>query len=159
MPSILVELGFLTNKSEGAFLNSKRGQSIMAKAIRDAVLDYKAELDQNIGTNLLGPSAKASDGLDETSNIYKDITFKVQIAASSKDLATKPYNFKGLNDISKLKSGSLYKYYFGSTSDYAEILRLQEQAKNSGYGSSFVVAFKNGEQINLSEALKNTANK
>jgi N-acetylmuramoyl-L-alanine amidase len=159
MPSILVELGFLTNKSEGAFLNSKRGQSIMAKAIRDAVLDYKAELDQNIGTNLIGPGAKASDGLDETSNIYKDITFKVQIAASSKDLATKPYNFKGLNDISKLKSGSLYKYYFGSTSDYAEILRLQEQAKNSGYGSSFVVAFKNGEQINLSEALKNTANK
>ena len=156
MPSILVELGFLTNKSEGAFLNSKRGQSKMAKAIRDAILDYKKELDQNIGSNILGPEATISE--DEV-DIYEDVTFKVQIAASSKNLATKPYNFKGLNDISKLKSGSLYKYYFGSTSDYNKIKRLQEQAKNSGYDSSFIVAFKEGEQIKLSEALQNTANK
>lgn len=41
MPSVLVETGFLTNKSEGAYLNSKKGQQEIGKAIADAILTYK----------------------------------------------------------------------------------------------------------------------
>jgi len=41
MPSVLIETGFLTNKSEGGYLNSKRGQIEMGKAIADAVVNYK----------------------------------------------------------------------------------------------------------------------
>lgn len=41
MPSVLVEAGFLTNPSEGAYLNSKKGQEQIAKAIAEAVLEYK----------------------------------------------------------------------------------------------------------------------
>ncbi|MCW1953529.1 MAG: N-acetylmuramoyl-L-alanine amidase, partial [Flavobacteriia bacterium] len=41
MPSVLVEAGFLTNANEGAYLNSKKGQSQMAEAIAAAVLEYK----------------------------------------------------------------------------------------------------------------------
>ncbi|MFT5983728.1 MAG: N-acetylmuramoyl-L-alanine amidase, partial [Ulvibacter sp.] len=33
MPSVLVETGFLTNKTEGAYLNSKKGQKEMASSI------------------------------------------------------------------------------------------------------------------------------
>ncbi|GGW22127.1 N-acetylmuramoyl-L-alanine amidase family protein [Arenibacter certesii] len=43
MPSVLVETGFLTNKNEGAYLNSKRGKEEMAAAIADAILSYKKE--------------------------------------------------------------------------------------------------------------------
>ena len=41
MPSVLVETGFLTNKEEGAYLNSSKGQAEMGKAIAAAVLNYK----------------------------------------------------------------------------------------------------------------------
>ncbi|WP_252735900.1 N-acetylmuramoyl-L-alanine amidase family protein [Zobellia sp. B3R18] len=41
MPSVLVETGFLTNKEEGAYLNSSRGQNEMATSIADAILTYK----------------------------------------------------------------------------------------------------------------------
>ncbi len=41
MPSVLIETGFLTNKDEGAYLNSKNGQSEMGKAIADAIMKYK----------------------------------------------------------------------------------------------------------------------
>ncbi|MEX0273928.1 MAG: N-acetylmuramoyl-L-alanine amidase, partial [Flavobacteriaceae bacterium] len=41
MPSVLVETGFLTNKNEGAYLNSSKGQMEMGKAIADAILTYK----------------------------------------------------------------------------------------------------------------------
>src|SRR6056297_2768132 len=44
MPSVLVETGFLTNKNEGAYLNSNKGQEEMGKAIANAVLAYKEDM-------------------------------------------------------------------------------------------------------------------
>ena len=44
MPSVLVETGFLTNKNEGSYLNSQKGQNEMGGAIADAVLAYKDEI-------------------------------------------------------------------------------------------------------------------
>ena len=41
MPSILVETGFLTNKKEGAYLNSLKGQKEMAKEIAKGIITYK----------------------------------------------------------------------------------------------------------------------
>ena len=41
MPSVLVETGFLTNKQEGAYLNSKKGQAEMGTSIAEAIVDYK----------------------------------------------------------------------------------------------------------------------
>lgn len=162
MPSVLVEVGFLTNNKEGAYLNTKSGQSKMAKAIKDAILSYKAEIDQNVGSSILGTEKLDTETVETLENlplVYEGITFKVQIAASSKDLETKPYNFKGLSDISKLKVGKLYKYFYGSTSDYNKVKQLQEEAKSKGYTSSFVVAYnKKGEQIELEEALKSATN-
>ena len=153
MPSVLVELGFLTNYKEGAYLNSKKGQVQMATAIKDAILDYKASIDKNVS------AYSVNDNINELENEYSDnITFKVQIAASSKAIETKSYNFKGLNAISRLKDGSLYKYFYGSTSDYEETKALEQEARNKGYKSSFIVAFKDGKKIALIDALKSTTN-
>jgi len=41
MPSILVELGFISNKEEGEYLNSEEGKNELAKAIARAIRDYK----------------------------------------------------------------------------------------------------------------------
>ncbi|MCL6266260.1 N-acetylmuramoyl-L-alanine amidase family protein [Flagellimonas myxillae] len=50
MPSVLVEAGFLTNKNEGSYLNSSKGQNEMGKAIADAVLGYKRDMTTGIET-------------------------------------------------------------------------------------------------------------
>lgn len=47
MPSVLIELGFLTNKKEGRFLNTRAGQIKMAKAIADAIKKYVNRLKLN----------------------------------------------------------------------------------------------------------------
>ncbi|WP_299534795.1 N-acetylmuramoyl-L-alanine amidase [Ulvibacterium sp.] len=47
MPSVLVETGFLTNRSEGAYLNSQKGQSEMGTAIAEAILKYKGNVEAN----------------------------------------------------------------------------------------------------------------
>ena len=158
MPSVLVEVGFLTNNKEGPYLNTKSGQTKMAKAIKDAILSYKKEIDQNVGSSIIVTNEDEQDEPEAEPKVYEDITFKVQIAASSRDLATKPYNFNGLSELSKEKVGKLYKYYYGSTSDYNKAIQLQEEAKSKGYPSSFLVAYKDGKQIDVSEAIKTTTN-
>jgi N-acetylmuramoyl-L-alanine amidase len=83
--------------------------------------------------------------------------FKVQIAASSRKLETKPYNFKGLDNISREQEGSLYRYFYGSTSNYGEAKQLEDIAKKK-YKSCFIVSYKDGKRIELSEALKSFSN-
>lgn len=158
MPSILVETGFITNKKEGAFLNSKMGQVKMARSIASAILDYKNSLYQDNGT-LLTESQETAENLKDQSMLnFKDITFKVQIAASTRALEPKPYNFKGLEDITRVKKGNLYKYLYGKTSNYEEVKKLKATAESKGYTSCFIVAYKNGEKIALQDALKSESN-
>ncbi len=48
MPSVLVELGFLTNPQEARFLNSDRGQTLLASGVFRAVRDYKQVYEKGI---------------------------------------------------------------------------------------------------------------
>ncbi len=47
-PAILVELGFISNPTEGRYMNSDYGQTILASAIFRAVRDFKLEYDRSI---------------------------------------------------------------------------------------------------------------
>lgn len=158
MPSVLVEVGFLTNKSEGAYLNTKAGQSKMANSIRDAIISYKKELDQNVGAHLFDMGVPEVTEAETKPMIVEGVTFKVQIAASSNELEPKSYNFKGLENISREKEGTIYKYFTGSTSDYNEAKTLQDKAQSAGYPDAFVVAYRDGKNIDISEALKSASN-
>ncbi len=73
----------------------------MANAIKEAIIDYKKELDQNIGSHILGIDNYSSATKAEEFMIIEGVTFKVQIAASSKALEPKSYNFKGFSEISR----------------------------------------------------------
>lgn len=156
MPSVLVELGFLTHKKEEDFLNSKKGKQVMTLSLFKAIKNYLKHLSMD-STNRDFFEIDNSSGQDIVLP-KNDVIYKIQIAASSKALETKPYNFKGLNDISRVNEGSLYKYFYGSTSDYNETKKLMQEVKLKGYSNSFIVAFKDDKKISLAEALKTTAN-
>jgi len=152
MPSVLVETGFLSYKREGSYLNSKKGQNDMVTSIKDAILSYKISLDQNVGDQIFIADEEASYSYDSS------IKYKVQIAASSRKLALRSYNFNGLENITKEKAGDLYRYFYGETSNYGEIIELQSIAKQKGYSTCYVVAYKDGEKISLDEAIKTSTN-
>ena len=154
MPSVLVELGFLTNNREGKYLNSKKGQKEMSKAIITAILKYKKSLDLNTE----GVVIENNDLMESEPMEFDGVVFKVQIAASSRKLMPKPYNFKGLDAISRTQEGNLYKYFYGNTTDYNKTKSLVNEAKHKGYKSCFVVAFKDGRKVPLAEVLKTTTN-
>lgn len=156
MPSILVETGFLTNDQEGAYLNSNRGQDQMAQAISEAIIDYSQTINLNILEDIAAEHPASSSG--SNAQIYKNVTFRVQLAAGSKKLETAPYNFKGLREVEREKEGKYYKYYYGETSDYLKIQELHREAVRKGYPTSYIVAFKDEEKISLDEALKSKVN-
>ena len=159
MPSVLIETGFITNRKEGAYLNSKNGQTKISNSIIEAIVDYKKELDENVGDRFFENDIAKETTIQNTSErVVKDVKFKVQIAASSRKLDAKPYNFKGLSDISRKKQNTLYKYFYGETSDYNEAVALKEKAKSKGYSSCFIVAYKNNDRISVEEALKTASN-
>ena len=60
--------------------------------------------------------------------------------------------------MTREKEGNLYKYFYGATSNYNLTKDLEDEVKRKGYTSSFVVAFKDGKKISLTEALKTAAN-
>ena len=46
MPSMLVEIGFMTNEEEEKFMNTADGQEILASALLRAIKDYKKEVER-----------------------------------------------------------------------------------------------------------------
>lgn len=157
MPSILVELGFLTHKKEGPYVNSKKGRKELAKEIANGIVTYRKNLAlaTSDAQNPMITESEIEEAIETTEKkIYDGITFKVQLAASSKKLETKSYNFKGLKGISRNKEDGLYKYYYGETSDYNKIQLMKSYAREKGYSTSYVVAFERGKKIKLSELLK-----
>ncbi|MDC1265523.1 N-acetylmuramoyl-L-alanine amidase [Flavobacteriaceae bacterium] len=156
MPSVLIETGFITNKSEGDYLNSVEGSNNISKSISDAILDYKSNLNTAISVGEMVESSSSTDKIDTSNPIDTSIVFKVQIASSSKKLPTKSYNFKGLNPISRVKSKKVYRYFYGNTSSYEAVLMLKNEAITKGYKSAYVVAYKNGKKIAVKTALKST---
>ena len=67
---------------------------------------------------------KEDNKTNVTSSSKEDIFFKIQISASGKKLETVPANFKGLKSISVQKEKSIYKYFYGQTSDYKKAKQL-----------------------------------
>lgn len=161
MPSVLVELGFLTNNSEGPYVNSKKGRSEMAREIANGIIAYKNQV--SLATeefrNPVITEEKKDKALETTvEDIYDGVTFKVQLAASGKKIDPKPSNFKGLKEVERDKEDGLFKYYYGSTSDYNQIQVMRTFAQQKGYPSAYIVAYKNGKRVNLSQVLKSKAN-
>ncbi|MDC6385759.1 N-acetylmuramoyl-L-alanine amidase [Flagellimonas taeanensis] len=185
MPSVLVEAGFLTNKSEGGYLNSKKGQDEMGTAIADAILAYKAEMgiggDASVGTPAV-KEAKTPKTVPEvveqkeetsTKKVQKEketitatkpvkeeeapvsksgVVFKVQLMASAKNIPLKGENFNGLDQLSKEPYKNLFRYLYGNANTLEEAKRLKAKADAKGYTTSYIVAYKDGNRVPLSQA-------
>lgn len=168
MPSVLIEAGFVTNKKEGDYLNSYKGQTETSTAITSAILEYKHHVEGNVGTfsfkqelaaikpevNVITPTVVETT----LTSANPSIVFRVQLAATSKAVDPKPKNFNGLMNVIREKEGEMFKYFYGNTAHYDAIKRLEAEAIKQGYKSCFIVAYKEGRKISLTDALKTTAN-
>jgi N-acetylmuramoyl-L-alanine amidase len=147
MPSVLIELGFLTNKEEEDFLNSEKGKDYVASAIYRAFKDYKKNMESIEATTrdeneaIEDTETNAPEPTEEASTESSDVVFKVQLMSSRKQVELKPDNFKGMENVSEYRDNDLYKYLYGAATTYNGAKNLQKTARNVGYRGAFVVAF------------------
>ena len=157
MPSVLIELGFLTNKNEGKFLNSKSGQQKMAKEIARSIKKYYNQLKLNtvaVNDQISIENTKVDASIRDEDKLDEEVVFKIQIASSKNKIQLKSYNFKGLKNVQRVKVGSYYKYYYGVTTNYNKVKNSLLKAKSKGYSDAYIAAFKKGKKVSLTEVLK-----
>ena len=158
MPSILVELGYISNAEEAKYLASAEAQRRLSNCISKAFDTYYADLKKLSNSSspfVEGVSSVAEVGNESvTQQEIQDVApvFKVQFLSSSKKLSDGNQAFKGLSPIDYYYDKGLYKYTYGATPDYNEVLRLKRKV-NEKFKDAFVVAFVKGERVDTQQAI------
>jgi N-acetylmuramoyl-L-alanine amidase len=167
MPSVLVELGFISNAEEEKYLNSAQGQQDLAKAIFDAFATYKTKLEEEDSqssnssgnsTIIVNNNTVKEDNQIEVNNSDNSILFKIQVLTSTKRMELIPENFKSYQNVDVYLQDGVYKYTIGADSDYNKIVELHKKVIKD-YPDSFIVALKNGVRIPVNQARSDVKNK
>lgn len=157
MPSVLVELGYISNPSEETYLLSEKGTSELAEAIYKAFLNYKGNTPQTLVTSTIKEKAPETP-TKNTINTNSKPVFKIQILASDKVLAQNSRQFKGLKPVSWYQENGMIKYTFEEDEDYNKVLRIKKKVVDPKFKDAFIIAFKNGQKININQAIKEFKN-
>ena len=177
MPSVLIEVGFLSNPEEEKYVNSEHGSDAIANSIYKAFKNYKHDIETRsafISKSRKDTLANMDDYQEsDTTNNYeiKDtppvsafadtsktaINFYVQICASKKPITLIAKNFKGMKHVEEIKIADIYKYVVGKTPIYKDILKQFKIAKNY-FADAFIIAVSDGKIIPVKEALKQIKN-
>ena len=146
MPSVLVELGYLTNRSEEDFLHSSTGKQKMAEALFRSFQAYK--------NKFYTPSAPLASPKEEAS---RGITYKVQVCSSRSPVDVKKDPLlKKLDRVSFFTENGYYKYTSGNETSYRKILPILQQVKKRGIKDAFIIAFEGDKKISVDEARRKT---
>ncbi len=153
MPSVLVELGYLSNPTEEKFLRSKEGQVFMASAIYRAFKEYKIEFEkENVELKYEQSNENPTTINSITPSKKSDIEYRIQFYASPRQLKLSNFRFKGLDNLSYYESDGMYKYTSGNFSSLNEATDQQKEVRAAGFSDAFIVAFYEDKRISISEA-------
>jgi N-acetylmuramoyl-L-alanine amidase len=149
MPSVLLEIGFLSNREEENYLKTDNGKQKIAESIFNGFTEYKKKIEQL-------PETVAEVTNKPTSSPKEPIyQFWIQIAAtpnpiSKTDSLWKNSPFK----IEQTKENGLFKYRTDTFSQIKEVLKARDKMFAAGFKDAFIIIDKNGERISLHQAKK-----
>jgi N-acetylmuramoyl-L-alanine amidase len=178
MPSVLVELGFISTPEEERYLNSESGSSSLARGIFRAFMTYKRDheirmtgssktiIPQQVAeekeeeeetaapeppTTSAAPSAEPT-APKEKANSSEEIVFKIQIMTSDTKLKAGDKRFKGLKNVDFYKERGIYKYTYGASTNYNKVLQTRREIAQK-FKDSFIIAFRGDEKMDVNKAI------
>lgn len=149
MPSILIETGFLSNKTEEDYLNSEKGQVYIASAIYRAFKEYRSTV-ENIPYNDPSQNIERSSSSDPETMVA--VVYKVQIASSPTKLDTKSKPWNAVSDLEEVYVAGAYKYVIGNYETMSAAAKMQSLLRTKGFEDAFIVAFQGNQRISISKA-------
>ncbi len=176
MPSILIELGFLSNAVEEKFLIQESNQNLMAISIYNAVAEYKNAQDGTqyptlslTGTKINTPKkeeiatktnpekptvkAETQPNAAVEATPQNGIRFRVQIASSRENINVNDARFSKASSKKVLKyfENNVWKYTAGDETTFEGAQAVQKTLKTA-FPDCFIVAFKDNKKIPVTEA-------
>jgi N-acetylmuramoyl-L-alanine amidase len=165
MPSVLVETGFLSNKTEELYLGSEKGQIYLASAIYRAFKEYKDIVEQTPATkteeieevkppvvNKKTEPAPAVKKVEPAPIVSNKVVYKVQLASSPVKLNTNEAKWKKVSDLETQLVDKQHKYLSGNFSSLKEAALKQTYWRQNGFADAFIVAYQGNTRITLAKA-------
>lgn len=164
MNKLLKVKGVKTRKDANGQLNFEAGsfsksdaETILSEVKGDGFSSayiYTGEPQENEAKEMLGSRFSQSSSSYSKPNDEKvdmsGLVFKVQIAAYKNDVDNS--KFSGVSNLSKEKTSTgVVRFFGGEFNDYQEALRRSSELDKKGYKGAFVVPYRNGKRISLSE--------
>ncbi len=148
MPSILIELGFISNDAECKYLVSQKGIDEMGQSLYKAFCEYldyhNKQMDKAVPTS----QAVGNEDTDKSESLP---IYKVQFMSLKNPLKSNDKRLKAYPNVSYFKESGVCKYTCGDTTDYNAILKTKTEVQKK-YKDAFVIAFFKGKKISVKEA-------
>jgi N-acetylmuramoyl-L-alanine amidase len=164
MPSVLIEVGFISNPDEEKFLMSDEGQTHLASAIYRAFRDYKESIEkksngskpvvisQRVNQTEAAPVIRPNHSATEITN-KNEVFFRVQVSASSTQTNLDSELFHGMEHATEFFSNGIYRYTVGLAKTMQEAVEMRKKI-NARFPDAFLVASQGGKLISVQEAMK-----
>ncbi|MDR1601501.1 MAG: N-acetylmuramoyl-L-alanine amidase [Tannerella sp.] len=170
MPSVLIELGFISSREEEKYMRSEAGQNQLAKSIYTAFAKYKDDFDRrqsysdsssaskirngsaNPAKNEQKQTTADTTGKEQTApanHANRQIVYKVQILSSDKRLPAGSPKLKGYK-ADYYEENRLYKYTYGESTDFNAIQQIQKKVSKD-FKDAFIIRTRDGKRLNPNE--------
>lgn len=125
-------------------VEAKAANKPEAKGKAEAKVESKAEAQ---------PESKPAAKIDNAAMDSSLPVFKVQIMVCHNKLKEGDRQLKGLKGCDYYQENGDWKCTYGASNNYNEIARMRKQILDL-FPSCFIIAFKNGEKMNVNQAIK-----
>ncbi len=150
MPSVLIELGFISNAEEEMYMASPSGAAELATSIYRSIKSFKSSFDGR-KVVMKHSAEKVSTPTKTSVDLWPNgVNFRVQVAAT-RNVAN--VDTTGLTPLSKIEEDGIVKYMVGICKSFEDAQKLQEELK-SKYSGCFIVAFEGKNKLSVRNARK-----
>jgi len=160
MPSVLIELGYISNRDEERYMSSSDGQGKLSAALYNAFSKYKREYDRKQGAlsgngsvvtvtqekAVAGNTVKDTKSTNTVTTQSGSVVYKIQILTADKKIPANSKQFKGYKNISHYIENGVYKYTYGESTDLASIQKLRRTVAKD-FKDAFIISFKDGKRV------------
>lgn len=153
MPSVLVELDFISNPKAEKFMASNNGIEKMAKSLYQAFDDYYIAVTGNRSAINVSQETSQQEAADiEGGQLHVEneaemaIEYRVQILANEGALSLSSKSFKG-EKVSEYYDKGLYKYTVGHFATQQEAEKAMRRLRKK-FPQAFVIKMENGQRVN-----------
>lgn len=154
-PSVLVEMGFISNRDEERFLASDAGRLGITRSIFRAFAQFyrPGKAVPTLASDSIVVPVTPEQITQTIGKAAPVITYKIQIFSTKKVVPKNDGAFRGLKGCTYVKDGVWLKYMYGKYATYAEAKKAQATIKQK-FPDCVIVAFEDDEQIPVKKAIE-----